>query len=59
MASSDGMQWHTGVPNYTVDSGKFNTSSYAEAVLGDSRVGTSRTDTSSEGSEMAAQYDHD
>jgi hypothetical protein len=33
--------------------------SYAESVFGDSRVGTSRTDTSSEGSEMAPQYDHD
>jgi hypothetical protein len=59
MASSDGMQWHTGVPNNTVDSGQFNTSSYAEGVFGDSRVGTSRTDTSSEGSDMAPQYDHD
>jgi hypothetical protein len=59
MASSDGMQWHTGVPNSTVDSGQFNTSSYVESVFGDSRVGTSRTDTSSEGSEMAPQYDHD
>jgi hypothetical protein len=28
-------------------------------VFGYSRVGTSRTDTSSEGSEMAPQYDHD
>jgi hypothetical protein len=44
MASSDEMQWHTGVPSSTVDSGQFNTSSYAEGVLGDSRVGTSRTD---------------
>jgi hypothetical protein len=59
MASSDGMLWHTGVPNSIVDSGQFNTSSYAESVFGDSRVGTSRTDTSSEGSEMAPQYDHD
>ena len=59
MASSDGMQWHTGVPNNTVDSGQFSMSSYAEGVFGDSRVGTSRTDTSIEGSEMAPQYDHD
>jgi hypothetical protein len=59
IASSDGMQWHTGVPSSTVDSGQFSTSSYAEGVFGDSRVGTSRTDTSSEGSEMAPQYDHD
>jgi hypothetical protein len=41
---SDGVQWHTGVPNSTVDSGQFSTSSYAEGVFGDSRVGTSRTD---------------
>jgi hypothetical protein len=59
MASSDGMQWHTGVPNSMVDSGQFSTSSYAEGVFGDSRVGTSRTDTSSEGFVMAPQYDHD
>jgi hypothetical protein len=59
MASSDGMQWHPGVPSSTVDSRQFNTSSSAESVFGDSRVGTSRTDTSSEGSEMAPQYDHD
>jgi hypothetical protein len=44
MASSDEMQWHTGVPSSTVDSGQFSTSSYAEGVFGDSRVGTSRTD---------------
>jgi hypothetical protein len=29
MASSDGMQWHTGVPNSTIDSGQFITSYYA------------------------------
>jgi hypothetical protein len=46
-------------PNNKVDSGKFNMSSYAEGVFWDSRVGTSRTDTSSEGSDMAPQYDHD
>jgi hypothetical protein len=59
MASSDGMQWHTGVPNNMVDSGQFGMSSYAEVVFVDSRVGTRRTDTSSEGSDMAPQYDHD
>ena len=59
MASSDGMQWHTGVPNNIVDIGQFSMSSYTEVVFGDSRIGTSRTDTSSEGSEMAPQYDHD
>jgi hypothetical protein len=42
IASSDGMQWHTGVPSSTVDSGQFSTSSYAESVFGDSRVDTSR-----------------
>ena len=41
---SDGVQWHTGVPSSTVDSGQFSTSSYAEGVFGDSRVGTSRND---------------
>jgi hypothetical protein len=59
IAPSDGVQWHTGVPSSTVDSGQFSMSSYAESVFGDSRVGTSRTDTSSEGSEMAPQHDHD
>jgi hypothetical protein len=44
MASSDEMQWHTRVPNSMVDSGQFSTSSYVEGVLGDSRVGTRRTD---------------
>jgi hypothetical protein len=29
ITSSDGMQWHTGEPNNTVDSGKFNTLPYA------------------------------
>jgi hypothetical protein len=59
ITSSDGVQWHTEVPNNTIDSRQFNTSSYAEGVFGDSRVVTSRTDTSSEGSEMAPQHDHD
>jgi hypothetical protein len=59
IASSDGVQWHTGVPSSTVDSGQFNTLSYAESVFGDSRVDTSRTDTSSEGYEVAPQHDHD
>ena len=53
MASSDGMQWRIGVPSSTGDSGQFSMSSYAEGFFGDSRVGTSRTNTSSEGSEMA------
>jgi hypothetical protein len=59
IASSGGVQWHTGVPSNIVDSGQFSTSSYVGGVFGDSRVGTSRTDTSSEGSEMTPQYDHD
>jgi hypothetical protein len=33
--------------------------SYAESVFGDSRVDTSRTDSSSEGYEVAPQHDHD
>jgi hypothetical protein len=59
IAPSDGVQWHTGVLNGIVDSGQFSTSSHAEGFLVDSRVGTRRTDISSEGSEMAPQYDHD
>jgi hypothetical protein len=59
IAPSDGVQWHTGVPSSTIDSGQFSTSSYAESVFGDSIVVTSRTDTSREGSEMAPQHDHD
>jgi hypothetical protein len=58
MASSEGMQWHTGLPSSTVDSGQ-STSSYTKGVVGDSRADTSRTDTSREGSEMAPQHDHD
>jgi hypothetical protein len=34
-------------------------SSHVEGVFGDSRVGTSRIEISSEGSKMAPQYDHD
>jgi hypothetical protein len=59
ITSNDGVQWHTGAPNNTVDSGQFNTSSYADGVFGDSRVDTRRIDTTSEGSEMAPQHDHD
>jgi hypothetical protein len=54
MASSDGLQWHTGVPSNTGDSGQFSMTYYAEGVFGDFRV-----DTSIEGSEMAPQHDHD
>jgi hypothetical protein len=56
---SDGVQWHTRGPNNSIDSGQFNTLSYAEGVFGDSRVDTSRTDTSSEGYEVAPQHDYD
>jgi hypothetical protein len=42
IASSDGVQWHTVVPNNTIDSGQFNTLSYAETVFGDYRVDISR-----------------
>jgi hypothetical protein len=42
-----------------VDSGQFNTLSYAESVFGDSRVDSSRADSSSEGYEVAPQHDHD
>jgi hypothetical protein len=35
MASSDGMQWHTGVPSGTVDSRQFITLSSAESVVSD------------------------
>jgi hypothetical protein len=59
LASSDGIQWHTRVPSSTIDSGQFNTSSYAEGVFGDSGASGSRTDASSEGFEVAPQYDHD
>jgi hypothetical protein len=38
IAPSYGVQWHTGVSNNTIDSGQFNTSSYAESVFGGSRV---------------------
>jgi hypothetical protein len=56
---SDGVQWHTGVPSSTIDSGQFSTSSYADSVFGDSRVDIYRTDSSSEGYEVAPQHDHD
>jgi hypothetical protein len=59
IASIDGVQWHRGGPNNMVDSGHFITLSYAESVFGDSRVDTSRTDTSSEGYEVASQHDCD
>jgi hypothetical protein len=59
IAPSDGMQWHTGGPSSTIDSGQFNTLSYAESFFGDSSVDTRRTDTRSEGYEVAHQHDCD
>jgi hypothetical protein len=59
IASSDGVEWHTGGPSSTTDNGQFNTLSYAEVVFGHSRVDTSKTDTSSEGYEVAPQHDCD
>jgi hypothetical protein len=59
IASSDGVQWHTGVPNNSVDSGQFSMLSYVESVFGDSRVDISRTKSDSEGYEVAPQHDYD
>jgi hypothetical protein len=59
LAVEDDVQLRMDRPSSTVDSGQLSTLSYTEGVFGDSRVGTSRTDTSSEGSEMATQHDHD
>jgi hypothetical protein len=54
VAVVDGVQWHTGGPSSTVDSGKFSALSFEESVVGDSMV-----DTSSEGHEVAPQQDCD
>jgi hypothetical protein len=54
ITSSDGVQWHTGGPNNTIDNGQFSTLSYATSVFGDSIV-----DSSSEGYEVAPQHDCD
>jgi hypothetical protein len=51
MASSDGMQWHTGVPSGTVDSRQFITLSSTESVVSDG--------TSSERHEGLPQHDDD
>jgi hypothetical protein len=51
MASSDGMQWHTGVPSGTVDSRQFVTLSSAESVVSDG--------TNSERHEGVPQHDYD
>ena len=54
IASSDGMQWHTGVPSGTVDSRQFNTLSSAESVVEDFSDGTN-----SERYEVVPQHDCD
>jgi hypothetical protein len=51
MASSDGMQWHTGVPSGTVDNRQFITLSSVESVVSDG--------TSSERHEGVPQHDYD
>jgi hypothetical protein len=50
----DGVQWHTGGPSGTVDSGQLSALSFAESVVGDPKV-----DTSSEEHEVAPQHDCD
>jgi hypothetical protein len=59
IASSNGVQWHTGVPSITVDSGQFSTLSYADSVFVNSRVDISKTDSGSDGYEVAPLHDHD
>jgi hypothetical protein len=51
MASSDWMQWHTGLPSGTVDSRQFITLSSAKSVVSDG--------TSSERHEGVPQHDYD
>jgi hypothetical protein len=59
LAVENDVQLRMDKPSSTVDSEQLSTSSYEEDVFGDSGAGTSRTDASSEGSEMAPQYDPD
>jgi hypothetical protein len=54
VAVDDGVQWHTGGLNNTVDSGQFNALSFEECVVEDSIV-----DISSERREVAPQQDCD
>jgi hypothetical protein len=54
LAVGDDVQAHTGGPSSTVDSGQFSALSFAESVVGNSRV-----DTSSEEHEVAPQLDCD
>jgi hypothetical protein len=59
LAIENDVQLRMDRPSSTVDSGQLSTSSYAKSFFGDFGAITSRTDASSEGSEMAPQYDHD
>jgi hypothetical protein len=54
VAFGDGVQWQTGGPSSTVASEHFSTLSFAESVVGDSKI-----DTSSEGHEVAPPHDYD
>jgi hypothetical protein len=53
-AVDDGVQWNIGGPISTVERGQFNVLSFAESVVGESRV-----DSSSEGHEVAPKQDCD
>jgi hypothetical protein len=59
LAVEDDVQSCMGRPSSIVDRDQFSVSSFAESVVGDSGVDTSRTDTSSEGYEVAPQHDYD
>jgi hypothetical protein len=59
IAPTDGVQWQIGGPSSTIDNGQFNMLSYEKSVFGDSRVDTSRSDSRSEGYDVAPQHDHD
>jgi hypothetical protein len=54
VAVGDGVQWHTGGLNSTMDSGQCSALSFEEYVIGDSII-----DTSSEGHEVAPLRDCD
>jgi hypothetical protein len=59
LAVGDVIQSHIGGPSSTVDRDQFSVSSFAESAVGDYGVDTNRTDTSSEGYEVAPQHDYD
>jgi hypothetical protein len=59
LAIEDDVQLHMDRPSSTIDSGKLRMLSYAESVFRDSRVDISKTDSGSEGYEVAPQHDHD